>query len=36
MLLHATSKTNADIMDRMIKKIKEDGYEIRSLEEFIQ
>lgn len=36
MLLHATSKTNADIMDRMIKKIKEDGYKIRSLEEFIQ
>ena len=36
MLLHATSKTNADIMDRMIKKIKEDGYEIRSLEEFVQ
>ena len=36
MLLHATSKTNADIMDRMIKKIKEDGYEIKSLEEFIQ
>ena len=36
MLLHATSKTNADIMDKMIKNIKEDGYEIRSIEEFIQ
>ena len=36
MLLHATSRTNADIMDKMIKKIKEDGYEIRSIEEFEQ
>ena len=36
MLLHATSRTNADIMDKMIKKIKEEGYEIRSIEEFEQ
>lgn len=36
MLLHATSRTNADIMDKIIKKIKEDGYEIRSIEEFEQ
>ena len=35
MLLHATSKTNSDIMDKMIKKVKEEGYEIRSLDEFI-
>ena len=34
MLLHATSKTNADIMDKLIKRIKEDGYEIKSLDEF--
>ena len=34
MLLHATSKTNADVMDEMIKKVKEEGYEFRSLEEF--
>ena len=36
MLLHATSKTNADIMDKMIKKVKEEGYEFRSLEDFVQ
>ena len=36
MLLHATSKTNADVMDKMIKKVKEEGYEFRSLEEFSQ
>ena len=35
MLLHATSKTNADIMDQMIKKVREEGYEFKSLEEFI-
>ena len=34
MLLHATSKTNADIMDKIIKKIQKDGYEIKSIEEF--
>ncbi len=36
MLLHATSKTNADIMDKIIKKVQEEGYEFRSLEEFVQ
>ena len=36
MLLHATSKTNADIMDKMIKKVQEEGYEFRSLEEFVE
>ena len=35
MLLHATSKTNADIMDKMIKRVKEEGYEFRSIEEFV-
>ena len=36
MLLHATSKTNADIMDKVIKKVREEGYEFRSLEEFVE
>ena len=35
MLLHATSKTNADIMSQMIKKVQEEGYEFKSLEDFI-
>jgi peptidoglycan-N-acetylmuramic acid deacetylase len=35
MLLHATSKTNADIMDKMIKRVQEEGYEFRSLDEFV-
>lgn len=35
MLLHATSKTNADIMDKMIKKVREEGYEFRSIDEFM-
>ena len=35
MLLHATSKTNAEVMDKMIKEVQEQGYEFRSLEEFI-
>ena len=34
MLLHATSKDNANILDEMIKKIKEEGYEFKSLDEF--
>ena len=34
MLLHATSKTNSEIMSDVVKKIKEEGYEIRSLEDF--
>ena len=36
MLLHATSKTNANIMSQMIKKVREEGYEFKSLEEFVQ
>lgn len=36
MLLHATSKTNGDIMSQMLKKVKEEGYEFRSIDEFIQ
>ena len=34
MLLHATSKTNSEIMAEMLDKIRESGYEIKSLEEF--
>lgn len=34
MLLHSTSKTNANILDDLLKKIKEQGYEIRSIDEF--
>ena len=34
MLLHATSKDNANILDNVIKKIKEEGYEFKSLDEF--
>ena len=34
LLLHSTSKDNANILDNVITKIKEDGYEIRSLNEF--
>lgn len=36
MLLHATSKTNSEIMEQMIKKILEEGYEIKSIDDFIQ
>ena len=36
MLLHATSKTNAEIMDKMIKKVREQGYEFKSLEDFVE
>ena len=36
MLLHATSKTNADIMDKIIKEVQNQGYEFRSLEDFIE
>ena len=35
MLLHATSKTNADIMAEIIKKVKEAGYEFKSLTDFV-
>ena len=34
MLLHATSKTNRDILGDVIKQIKEKGYEIRSIDDF--
>ena len=34
MLLHATSKTNMEILDTTIKQIKEMGYEFKSLDEF--
>ena len=34
MLLHANSKTNADILDAIIKEIKSQGYEIKSLDQF--
>ena len=34
MLLHATSKTNKEILGDVIKQIKEKGYEIKSLDEF--
>ena len=34
MLLHATSKTNSEIMGEMVDNIKKEGYEIKSLEEF--
>lgn len=34
MLLHATSKTNSEIMGEMIRKVKEEGYEFRSLNDF--
>ena len=34
MLLHATSKTNANILSDLIKEIKEMGYQFKSLDEF--
>ena len=34
MLLHATSKTNSEIMDEMIKKVREQGYEFKNIDEF--
>ena len=34
MLLHATSKTNMEILDSVIKQIKDMGYEFKSLDEF--
>ena len=36
MLLHATSKTNMEILDTVIKEIKGMGYEFRSLDEFVK
>ncbi|MBR0350971.1 MAG: delta-lactam-biosynthetic de-N-acetylase [Clostridia bacterium] len=34
-LLHATSKTNTNILDSVLKEIKAQGYEIRSIDEFV-
>ena len=34
MLLHATSKTNSEIMSDIIAQIREQGYEIKSINEF--
>ena len=34
MLLHATSKDNANILEETIKDIKGQGYEFKSLDEF--
>ena len=34
MLLHATSKDNAEILDSVIKDIKQMGYEFKSIDEF--
>ena len=36
MLLHATSKTNMEILDTVIKQIKDMGYEFKSLDEFVK
>ena len=36
MLLHATSRTNSEIMNDMIKKVKDEGYEFRSIDDFVQ
>ena len=35
MLLHGNSKTNANILDSIIKEIKSEGYEIKSLDDFV-
>ena len=34
MLLHATSKDNSNILDDVIKKIKNRGYEFRNIDNF--
>ena len=34
MLLHSNSKTNSEVLDTIIKEIKNEGYEFKSLEEF--
>ena len=36
MLLHATSKTNMEILDTVIKQIKDRGYKFKSLDEFVK
>ena len=35
-LLHATSKDNCNILDEVIKEIKAQGYEFKTLDEFIK
>ena len=35
-LLHATSKTNMEILDTVIKQIKDLGYEFKSIDEFVR
>ena len=35
-LLHATSKTNMEVLDTVIKQIKNMGYEFKSLDEFVR
>ena len=34
MLLHAVSKDNANVLDRIIKDLKNEGYVFKSLDEF--
>ena len=34
MLLHATARDNANILDYILKEIKNQGYEFKSLDEF--
>ena len=36
MLLHATSKTNSEVLGDMIKQVREQGYEFRSIEDFVE
>ena len=36
MLLHGTSKDNSNILDECIKEIKAQGYEFKSLDEFVK
>ena len=36
MLLHATSKTNMEVLDTVIKQMREMGYEFKSLDEFVK
>lgn len=36
MLLHANSKDNSNILDRVIKEIKKNGYEFKTLDDFLK
>ena len=36
MLLHATSKTNSEILGEVIKQVREQGYEFKNLNEFVE